>query len=207
MKEWRAPLLGQLPPAETGYDMLSLTVECMTMVVRVCFCVSLHKCMLLFFFFFLWKKRGSFNLTKTCSVWVFRDITASLTHTHTQACHLYLVSDPHIQSLSPHTDVRARACPPCTLRLNTGLFVRPVGLVRADGEQIWSTWVSELWSRKWFLPWFGDEPRSCHPVIRQIPMKWSAPDSSFLPRQSDKKHFVIVLIWAAVLLTYHASVI
>lgn len=38
MKKWRAPLLGQLPTAETGYDTLNLTVECMTMVVRVFLC-------------------------------------------------------------------------------------------------------------------------------------------------------------------------
>lgn len=39
VKEWRAPLLGQFPGAETGYDTLNLTVECMTMAV--CACMSL----------------------------------------------------------------------------------------------------------------------------------------------------------------------
>lgn len=83
-------------------------------------------------------------------------------------CHLYLVSDPHTQTLAltqmwthTHAGVCARS------DFNTGVFVHSGRPVCADGEQIWSTWVSELWSRKWFLPWFGDEPHSCHPVIRQ----------------------------------------
>lgn len=60
VNEWRAPLLGQFPGAETGYDTLNLTVECMTMAV--CACMSLCVSCMFFstnVFFFSHKWRGT----------------------------------------------------------------------------------------------------------------------------------------------------
>lgn len=163
MKEWRAPLLGQLPTAETGYDTLNLTVECMTMASAcVCVCFLCGSCVVLFT---NGKKQGSsIHFTKT--VFELSRIKP------TSAIHLPPLFSlcPTYTITRPHTDVCTYASKSvCTL--NTGLFVHSASPVCADGEQIWSTWVSELWSRKWFLPWFGDEPRSCHPVIRQTLLK------------------------------------
>lgn len=80
MKEWRAPLLGQLPTAETGYDTLNLTVECMTMAaVSVRFSPQMY---VSFPPHINGKKWGCFNFTKPAiTVWVFKDI-ANFSHTH-----------------------------------------------------------------------------------------------------------------------------
>lgn len=44
---------------------------------------------------------------------------------------------------------------------------------------------------------FGDEPRSCHLVIRQAVLKSSSPDSSFLLQQRLKQGFVMVFTGAS----------
>lgn len=174
MKEWRAALLGQLPTAETGHDKLNLTVECMTMAVHVsvcvgfflqfvCFCSQMGVCVCVcVFLLYKWKKQGSNNqylhqnLPQLClSIQEY-----PMSATHTCLWPTYTIT-------RPHTDVYTHSCwHLCTLKLNTGLFVHSASLVCTDGEQIWSTWVSELWSRKCFLPWFRNETCSGHSVIR-----------------------------------------
>ena len=110
MKDWRAPLLGQLPRAETGYDTLNLTVECMTMAVCVFVWLlhaSVHKCV--FYFPRKWKEtRASFNFTEThhSLVWVFKD---KINVSQTQACHLYFVSCPQSLGCTTVCVSRARA--------------------------------------------------------------------------------------------------
>lgn len=130
--------------------------------VCVCVCFLCGSCVVLFT---NGKKQGSsIHFTKT--VFELSRIKP------TSAIHLPPLFSlcPTYTITRPHTDVCTYASKSvCTL--NTGLFVHSASPVCADGEQIWSTWVSELWSRKWFLPWFGDEPRSCHPVIRQTLLK------------------------------------
>lgn len=69
-REPKVPLLGRLPTAETGYDMLNLTQECTTVEVSlfVCFCVAFVLiCSQVFFFlsfFFKWIKLLDSTLQK-----------------------------------------------------------------------------------------------------------------------------------------------
>lgn len=100
MKEWRAPLLGQFPTAETGYDTLNLAVECITMAVRVCLCGS---CM------FLSTnvcspptkmERNEVALPSPKLATVLFEYSRIQPTSVTNTCHLYLVSDPHTQSLT-----------------------------------------------------------------------------------------------------------
>lgn len=108
-EKWRALLLGQLPTAETGYGMLNLTVECVTMDVCVCVCV------------FIFRPNGKKQEPRWAAALFEYPRVNPTSATHT--CHLYLVSDPHAQSLALAQMWTRSHWRMCTLRHNTEVFV------------------------------------------------------------------------------------
>lgn len=81
--------------------MLNLTVECMTMAMRVCFCAA-HVCFCPQMSVFVpsnGKKNQAALTSPKVATALFecsRIKVVSASHT----CHLYLVSDPHTQTLA-----------------------------------------------------------------------------------------------------------
>lgn len=138
-REPKVPILGRLPTAETGYDMLNLSQECTTVEVSVfvCFCIAFVLIWpQVFFFFFLssfqWAQaqmgRNVLDFTSQkypqLRVWVLRNESSDTHHTHTHSLATFiLVYDPHTRSQTlTQMWTPASGCEHSAL--NTGVFVQ-----------------------------------------------------------------------------------